>query len=283
MRTFSRRNEFSPPKEIRYREELPDNFRAIIWDILRKSLSSSVLCERIDTLFNPYGIDPLPSPSGPIVISKIEDTPELIAAKRYFMGCHWYQVYDLIEDIYSSLYFYDTELCSPEVDEPTAFPFQEKLNRFFEHAGIGWQMVDGLVVARSSRGSEITQRRSLEALQENQMPTSAEHLQCAMKALSVRPESDTNGAISRATNAVECVLGALNGEHLTLGEHLKRHSAKFRPALRKALEGIYGFACDAGPRHGKEGHKPTYDEAEFVVSACAAVCTFLVASRSTEK
>src|ERR1035438_6156265 len=64
-------------------------------------------------------------------------------------------------------------------------------------------------------------------------------------------------------------------ESLTLGKYLDRYPKLFHPSLRKALDGIYGFASDAGARHGKEGVEPSYDEAVFVLSTCAAVCTLL--------
>jgi hypothetical protein len=62
---------------------------------------------------------------------------------------------------------------------------------------------------------------------------------------------------------------------MTLGEYLNRHPGLFHPALKKGLHGIYGYACDEGARHGKEGTEPTREEAEFAVAVCAAVCTLL--------
>ncbi len=83
------------------------------------------------------------------------------------------------------------------------------------------------------------------------------------------------GAVAHATRAVECVLGEITGEALTLGKYLDRHPGLFRPTLKKGLDGIYGYASDEGARHGKEGTEPTGEEAEFAVAACAAVCTLL--------
>jgi hypothetical protein len=281
MPSFSERNDFSRPREILFREDLPNELRVVISDILMRSMNPKFLLDRIERLFNPYGIDPLPSAPISVAISKTEDSPEGIASIRFIMNCKWFQIYDIIEDVYKYLYFFDGENRGIPDDEPTAFPFQQQLNDFFVHAGIGWRIVDGRVVARSSQASEVTQQRASEVLHENNMLTAEEHLHFATKALSARPESDTNGAISRATNAVECVLGAINGEHLTLGKHLDRYTSRFHPALKKALDGIYGFASDAGARHGKEGHKPTYEEADFVVSVCAAVCSYLASTEAT--
>jgi hypothetical protein len=60
---------------------------------------------------------------------------------------------------------------------------------------------------------------------------------------------------------------------MTLGKYLDKHSNLFHPALKKGLDGIYGYASDEGARHGKEGTEPSSEDAEFVVATCAAVCT----------
>jgi hypothetical protein len=71
------------------------------------------------------------------------------------------------------------------------------------------------------------------------------------------------------------VLGEITGEAMTLGEYLKKHSGLFHPALKKGLEGIWGYASDEGARHGKAGIEPSREDAEFVFAVCAATCTLL--------
>ena len=62
---------------------------------------------------------------------------------------------------------------------------------------------------------------------------------------------------------------------MTLGKYLNKHPLLFHPALKKGIDGVYGYASDEGARHGKEGTEPTTEEAEFAVAVCAAVCTLL--------
>jgi hypothetical protein len=112
-------------------------------------------------------------------------------------------------------------------------------------------------------------------LEEDAKPTAAGRLHFALRALSIRPKPDTSGAVAHATGAVECVLGEITGQEMTLGEYLNKHSDLFHPALKKGLHGIYGYACDEGARHGKEGTEPPREEAEFALAVCAAVCTLL--------
>jgi hypothetical protein len=102
--------------------------------------------------------------------------------------------------------------------------------------------------------------------------TAAHHLRFASEALS---QGNRSGAVSQATNAVECVLGDITGEAITLGKYLDKHPSLFHPALRKALDGIYDVASDSGARHGKEGIQPGLEEAQFAVTTCVAVCTLI--------
>ena len=56
---------------------------------------------------------------------------------------------------------------------------------------------------------------------------------------------------------------------MTLRKYLDKNPSLFHPALKKGLDGIYGYASDEGARHGKEGTEPTGEEAEFAVAVCA--------------
>jgi hypothetical protein len=275
MPSFSERQGFSQPKEIRFRDELPVELRTPIFDILRRSVRPAFLWERIEILFNPYGTDDWPQSSGPFAISREEDTPELIGAKRVLLNCPWFRVYDIIEDIFDRLDFHDRELRTDPEEEAMAFPFQRDINDYFKHVGIGWQLVNGKIVTRGNEAFEGTVNTAVAVLQENEKPTAAGHLQFAISALSARPKANTSGAVAHATNAVECVLGKITGQEMTLGKFLDKNPGLFHRALRKGLDGIYGYASDEGARHGKEGTEPAREEAEFAVAVCAAVCTLL--------
>jgi hypothetical protein len=153
------------------------------------------------------------------------------------------------------------------------------MNTAFEKWGAGWQIVNGLVVVRGDERFENTLKTAVTELEKDNKPTAAGHLQFAIAALSKRPAANTSGAVAHATNAVECVLGEITGETMTLGEYLKKNQALFHPALQRGLGGIYGYASDEGARHGKEGTEPRREDAEFVVAICAAVCTLLIRKR----
>ncbi len=164
-----------------------------------------------------------------------------------------------------------------------ASTFTGELNGFFIEEGVGWQLVDGQIVARGDKGFQDAVKMAATQLNENQRPTAASHIKFAVKALSERPTPDTAGAVAHATSAVECLLNDITGQVMTLGKYLDKHQGLFHPALKKALDGVYGYASDAGARHGREGREPSFDEAQFALTTCVAACTLLTATNPKQQ
>ena len=104
--------------------------------------------------------------------------------------------------------------------------------------------------------------------------TSANHLKFAIQALLQSPHANTAGAIAHATTALESLAGDITGQAMTLGDYLKKHSSLFHTALRKGLEGLYGYASDSGARHGRDSVPPR-QEAEYVLHIAAATAVYL--------
>ncbi len=141
------------------------------------------------------------------------------------------------------------------------------------------ELVDGKVVIRGDEAFEATVKTAVEALEETQRPTAAAHLSFALAALSERPKVNTSGAVCHATNAVECVLGDITGQTMTLRKYLDKNPNLFHAALKQGIDKIYSYASDQA-RHGKEGTQPAREDAEFTVAICAAVCTLLTRKHS---
>ncbi len=121
--------------------------------------------------------------------------------ERLVDRCLWFKVYDIIEALHEEVFFMGD--------------FAKEINDCCIEEGIGWQLVDGKVVARGDEGFQVAVKTAASQLQENQRPTAASHIQSAVKALSERPKSNTPGAVSQATSSVECVLGDITGEAIT--------------------------------------------------------------------
>jgi AbiJ N-terminal domain 4 len=239
-----------------------------------RSVSDEVLRDAVKKIFNPYGIDAPPAQTAPLLVHRGESDASVVS-KRFLLNCPWFQVYNVVEEVLGQLEFYERELSTDPAEERRAGPLQRKLNDYFVYAGIGWQLVDGKVVARGDEAFEDTVNTAVTVLKEDAKPTAAGHLRFAIAALSARPKPNTSGAVAHATSGVECVLGEITGRATTLGKYLDKNPALFHPALKKGLDGVYGYASDEGARHGKEGTEPAREEAEFAVAVCAAVCTLL--------
>jgi hypothetical protein len=280
MSSFSQRQGYARPKEIQFKEDLPEHLRIPIYDILRHYLPPKFLLERAEKIFNPYGLGELPAHDGVMAVKKEEDDSDSIAFKRVFLGCEWFQVFDLVEDVLAQLRFHEEELAYPD-EEPRAFPMQKALNDYFLHAGIGWKMVDGQIVMRGNEGFESAVREAAATLKESERPTAAKHLHEALQDLSRRPEADLAGAIYHAMGSMECVARELaSAPKATLGEILKQLPELLPKPLDTALSQIWGYASNVA-RHVKEGQEPCREEAELVVGLAAAVTTYLTRKRKT--
>ena len=276
MPSFSQRYGFAQPPEVTVREELPSSLRGPIVEIASRRTGATRLRKIVESVLDPYGTNPLlVSPAAGMAALLTKAPTDLIAVRERIMACSWYRVYDIIEAFHRELVRQDKQVGIPSEGAPLAPAFERDINRFFVHSGIGWQLANGEVVQRGDGAFESTIREADAVLVKSGRPTAAGHLKSARRALSERPKANTAGTVAHATSSVECVLGEVTGESLTLGKYLDRYPKLFHPSLRKALDGIYGFASDAGARHGKEGVEPSYDEAVFVLSTCAAVCTLL--------
>jgi len=280
MRSFSLREGYAGPKKIEFRDTLPAQLRVPILAILKDHVRAEFLMERVTAILDPYGINPLPKY---VSVPMEDDDPDPFGLKRVLLDCQWFQVYDILEDIFKQLCFHETELADAE-EEPRAYPMQKRINEYFAYAGIGWQMVDGQIIARLDEPVENGINAATSELKESGRPTAAQHIIFAVRALSERPKANTAGAVSHATSSVECVLGEITGKpSLSLGKQLEQLPVPLHAALKKALDGMYGFASDAGARHGKEGVEPGFQEAQFAVTTCAATCTLLSALYPKEK
>jgi len=257
--------QYRTPKEIAIREDAPPLLRHFVLQTAREELKWSVydiravICRVLRVIPNEY--------------ERGSDFYMWEEAKEWMYGCEWFQVYDVIEALYGRFERYDSE----EYGRHFAERFTDEINRFFVDQGIGWQLVNGQIITRGDEGFQGAVKTADFQLNDNQRPTAASHIRFAFRALSERPTPNTSGAVAQATSAVECVLHDITGHEMTLGKYLDKHPGLFHPALRKALDGVYGYASDAGARHGKEGREPSFDEAQFAVTTCAAACSLLTA------
>ena len=149
----------------------------------------------------------------------------------------WFSVYGIIQALHAEfidndLTFESLGLYSPDEPHPKAPGFEQDINEYLLQEGIPWQLVNGEIVTRGNEAFENSVNSAVIVLEGDAMPTAAGHVKFAIAALSARPKANTSGAVSHATNAVECVLGEITGEAMTLGKYLDRYPDLFHPALQ---------------------------------------------------
>jgi hypothetical protein len=262
MSSFSQRHGLAgPPPGTLLRYEVPVSFRRFLVELPHNPVVELTLHEMRDVVCDVLQVWPK------------KHEPPYYDYKPHIQECEWFRIYDIIEALYKFLH-----------SKGFVRSFGSELNKEFVAQNLGWQLSNtGKVEMRGDAVFEGAIQTSISTLLTESKPTAAGHIKSAISALSVRPTANTSTAVSDATKAVECVLHDITGQAMTLGKYLDKYPDLFHPALKKALDGVYGFASDAGARHGKEGEVPTFAEAQFAVTTCAAACTMLTATNPKGK
>jgi hypothetical protein len=276
MASFSQRLNYVQPPEISIREDMPIRFRWPLAQLAARRVGSPVLLQIVEGFLDPYGLNPLPGQESSAIIAHFAQNfdEHMSKVRRRLDACDWFRVYDITEGVRAYLVERDQKGIATAPHLPELF--ERDINTYFIKNGIGWQFVNGQLATRGNEAFENTVTVAAAALEAENKPTAAGHLQFAVSALSARPIANTSGAVTHATSAVECVLSEITtGKKKGLSDHLQENPRLFHQALREGLGKIYAYASDVA-RHGKEGTTPDRDDAEFVIATCAAVCTLLV-------
>lgn len=181
----------------------------------------------------------------------------------------WYRVYDFAERLYA-------EIATRDFTGTQQARFEAQLNQLFRERGIGWEMKQGILVARGSEAFALATGHAPEVMQRHGAPTAANEIHEALRDISRRPHTDVTGAIQHAMAALECVAREVGATTDTLGPIIKRLNL---PApLDQAVEKLWGFTSQQG-RH-IEGRQPQFEEAELVVTTASALSVYLLRRRA---
>jgi AbiJ-like protein len=181
--------------------------------------------------------------------------------------CEWFSVYDIIEAVAQHLI--------QKGWNEAAERFQEAMNAYFREAGIGWQLVDGVIEIRGPEAFESSVRGAIVTLEASNKPIAQQEFHEALRDLSRRPEPDLTGAVQHAIAALECVARDVSGDSkATLGVLLDKKRISLPPPLDEAAAKLWGYACNMA-RHINEGNPIAYEEAELLVAIASALATYL--------
>lgn len=186
-------------------------------------------------------------------------------------NCNWFKVYDIAE----YLYRYIKKM--RHLDD--ANDYQERLNDFFIECGYGWNMVNGIIIARGEESIEKHIERAKELLDKHEMNTAKREINEAINDISKRPDPDITGAIQHSLAGLECVCREITGDKkATLGKILNINPDLFPIPLEKTAESIWGYASEMG-RHIREGREPEYEESELMVGLCSVLIVYLLSKK----
>jgi hypothetical protein len=183
----------------------------------------------------------------------------------YIEGFEWWQVYDLIEEIFAA-----------EASRDNRLGFVRKVNDVLAEENCCWRMnYSGEIVYEGSESFEAAVKTATSILAAVGRNTAKDEMNKAVQNLSKRPHPDLTGAVQHAMVALECVARDVCGAtNVTLGDVIKRHPDKFPRPVGDAVSKLYGFASERG-RHITEGGEPDQKEVELIVGIAATVATYL--------
>lgn len=264
---FSERHSFVLPsaQEINVRNDAPHELRGVVIDIayevgLEPPELRAIVCRTLRTREDPNNWTPWPNIAGEV--------------QGLVDSCEWFQVYDIIESIYSYLARRGNYALDP--DEPRSRQFAEELNKYFQQKGIGWQLADGQILVRGPEAFEEAVSKAVSACEESNRGTALKEIHEALRDMSRRPDPDKTGAIQHAMAALECVARDVAGDpKATLGECLRKHPDLLPAPLDQSIEKAWGFASERA-RHLREGRDPNAEEAELIVGLCSVVVSYLI-------
>lgn len=188
--------------------------------------------------------------------------------RQWFYAAEWWRVYNFIEFLF---------------DGGNA-RLIERISFFLEREKSGYRVVNKQLVP-------ITDPIEISAVSEASLVGGAfagarQHMQTAISLFSKKPEPDYRNAIKEAISAVEAAARVITkNPKATLGEALKKINEKMaiHPALREAMNKLYGYTSDEGGIRHALLEESSIDEAEakFMIVACSAFVNFCVQRSST--
>lgn len=281
MSRFSERYGYNLIKQSFQRESIDMTLRLALWNVLTMCMWDrwkfedaryrSVETRKIDDLFKRMwfqyfkeDMDHLPP-----FRSRQGRKNGYDLVKGHFLGCPWFEVYDMIE-------WFLQDRDSLMDDKGIQF-----LNDILERENAAYRVV-GRQVAEITDSNEI---KAIEDALELPEDPVRQHISRALQFLSDREAPDYRNSIKESISAVEASCRLVSGlSSATLGDALKK-IPNIHPALQKSFLALYGFTSDSnGIRHSLMDEPTlTYADAKFMLSTCSAFVSYLKAESIVEQ
>ena len=187
--------------------------------------------------------------------------------RDWFFKAEWWSVYNFIEFLMQGRHT----------------PFVDRVSFFLEREKSGYRVIGAKLVPITDP-VEIAEVVATASLGET-FEGAREHIHTSISLFSQKPNPDYRNAIKEAISAVESAARVITGNpKAALGDALKTINEKMsiHPALREAMNKLYGYSSDEGGIRHAMLEESNIDEAEakFMIVACSAFVNFCV-QRST--
>jgi hypothetical protein len=275
MTLFSQRRGLKPIRNVIQTDSMDQELRVSLWNTLSASYWGRVpqgyhlsdggniqyLCEVLWSDYFKWPLDTM----GRFWYEVYEKI------RQYFFSCEWYDAYDFIEfvvGIYPS--------------QPANEIFWTSCNIVLERELSAYRLVGDQI-------TEITAEEEIAEIEEALESSSTlkpvtDHLQRSLALLTNKKSPDYRNSIKESISAVEAICNLVAGNSsATLGQALKeleeQQSVDMHPALKGALEKLYGYTSDAdGIRHAllKESNL-AFEDAKFMLVSCSTFINYLKA------
>ncbi len=222
----------------------------------------------------------------------VDDLPEADATahrwlRERFFGATWYEAYDIVEVLVLSV---DT-ICRPQERALLAYysdqrdHFLATTNFILERELSGYRFVQGTLVPISDPAEVLAIEQAAQAAAKAGLRGAHEHIATALALLGRKPEPDYRNSIKESISAVEAVVTSVSGGKANgVDDAVEALAAKteVHGALKAAIKKLYGYSSDAeGIRHAiLDQANVGFDEAKFMLVACAAFVNFFVSKAS---
>jgi hypothetical protein len=273
MPTFSQRAGYTPTRSVIQHEDLDDETRVALWNVLVAANS------RIGDFQSGYkSTDQLATVIWAVEFNKPRDERPsedrvFRVVKDQMLGGPWYSVLDMIE---AYVGYFDS--FKPDGMRGWTQKVIEAFNQTFEQYLVDCRFIDEQLV---QVGTAIEVDAITDALSRTtDFGGARQSIKRAADLLSDRSNPDYLNSIKESISAVESVVVNVTGKK-TLGAGLKQLTDKgvtIHPALEQAWNKMYGWTSDAdGIRHAAiEESESSQAMAKYMLVTCSAFVVYLI-------
>ena len=265
---FSERMGIIKVSKIIQKEEVSNELRAILWNVIYKNVvcNADKRCENeLKMDFAIHFVQILVDAPGYAIFNVIRN---LITKGA------WFEVYDTVE--YVCFFVKKTEKTLFRNALFILSTLNNDINSALEQENSAYRLVGDEIVPII----DDTEIKEIETAQENPRSNVQTHINTALGFLSDRQNPDYRNSIKESISAVEALCREITGEN-TLDKALPALEKKgiFIPKmLRKSFENVYHFTNgESGIRHAlmDEEEEPGFEEAKYMLVVCSAFVNYI--------